>query len=542
MQISSTSIRLFAVLFLLSASNTIADVLDNKIQFFNYLAGELYTEKETRFELNKHSSFSERLGIRVNADIDSMALGKEFVVRLPNGADVSFTISKRKELRNGDLVIQGMPDKEGLIVFTFGKNSIFGTIEYEGAQYNIETTLGSGQTIGPDVSLECFDTSKMDFLRTESYVQIPLGDKGNTSRSSQLAKEGKKFQSPKIIATDQANSGAVTQIDLLVIYSPSVVEKFGSAETRINQMIAFTNAVYERSGILIELNLVHTYQTVFEESLGPIDLLYDVTYARSPFDNVRQIRDQYHADLVAVVGLYMGGGAGWINGYKAYDGYSVSVASDYTFAHELGHNLGSGHEYNEVNPYQSQPCRGGYTGYSCGYGNRNSGWGTIMSNLYNSTVGYIFSNPDMNCSGEPCGISEGQAGAADNRTSFNITRTLVAAFRSLGVDTPQNIQASDGSHKDKVLIAWDVSVGADGYEVYRCSDTSLSSCSYIAKTSDTLYTYEKVKESRVYYFRVKACIGQQCGDYSEYDRGSLKDDAMCFPISTNSDKVAVICL
>ena len=55
-----------------------------------------------------------------------------------------------------------------------------------------------------------------------------------------------------------------------------------------------------------------------------------------------------------------------------------------------------------------------------------------MSYLNDAAWNSVFSNPNLDCNGEPCGVAKGQNNAADNKTSFNITGPLVEAFK---VDT-----------------------------------------------------------------------------------------------------------
>lgn len=137
---------------------------------------------------------------------------------------------------------------------------------------------------------------------------------------------------------------------------------------------------------------------------------------------------------MAVLPFLSGGsvsGIAWVNGDLEQYAYSVTQfavwGSDSVFAHELGHNLGSGHERISANLSQSSPCSGGYTGYSCGHGNGSEG--TIMSYLIDAAWNSVYSNPDLDCSGEPCGIPSVQSNSADNRTSFNITGPLIESFR-----------------------------------------------------------------------------------------------------------------
>ena len=99
-------------------------------------------------------------------------------------------------------------------------------------------------------------------------------------------------------------------------------------------------------------------------------------------------------------------------------------------------------------------CNGGFTGFSCGHGNTEPQgdtpvWGTIMTNIRapsfrdpdaRAVIGFRFSNLDNTCVGEPCGIAPNLPGpeqAADNRTSFNMSRILVGGFREPVEPTPE---------------------------------------------------------------------------------------------------------
>nr|MBX2849744.1 hypothetical protein [Acidiferrobacterales bacterium] len=138
----------------------------------------------------------------------------------------------------------------------------------------------------------------------------------------------------------------------------------------------------------------------------------------------------------------------WVNGAIADFAFSATRlcanCCDSVFTHEIGHNLGSGHEYSSVNPNPPFPfdecdTRITVTEYACGYGNNSSGWGTIMSNFSNkAAIGYLFSNTDNSCQGSACGIAAGNFEAADNRTSFNLSRLVVAEFRDEVITQPPN--------------------------------------------------------------------------------------------------------
>gem|GEM_PF-6357255 len=64
------------------------------------------------------------------------------------------------------------------------------------------------------------------------------------------------------------------------------------------------------------------------------------------------------------------------------------------FAHEIGHNMGAIHG----------PEAGGVFGFSAGYKFSQNSGGTIMAQIWPKAD--VFSNPENDCDGEPCGIEE----------------------------------------------------------------------------------------------------------------------------------------
>ena len=253
-------------------------------------------------------------------------------------------------------------------------------------------------------------------------------------------------------ATDQASDDG-TQIDIMVVYSTQTLNKYGGVDgvnAHIATAIAESNDAYFRSGINTRLRLVHTAEigdtsTSMSADLGKLQNRTDGVY-----DEVHTLRDAYGADMVSLFGEYTDYcGIAYLNtGDLSFDGgYGFSVADSdcavgyYTTAHELGHNMGSHHDYDTVNPESATTIRTGVYSYSFGYQDPDALFRTVMA--YNCAGGCYrirnFSNPNVditvNNGGSLVTRPTGTA-AADNARSINQTRIDVSQWRTAVVGTP----------------------------------------------------------------------------------------------------------
>ncbi|MEM7359698.1 MAG: M12 family metallo-peptidase [Pseudomonadota bacterium] len=367
--------------------------------------------------------------IDLNPKLKSLVTGGSLRVPLPSGGALDMSITSSKTLNNGDVQIIGEFVGGGRALLTINDRASFGSIISDSHNLLLGWDSAQGQFLVDRASM----TDRN--LNLDADFRVPVGFEAKKLSNSITAPT----------AAEQAilNSGGKTRIDLLVVYSREFGSIFGSPLTRINQLVGFSNDAFDRSGILIQLNLVSAVELPFDNSRGGGAILTDATASRGDFSDLAALRDQFGADLVAVLPASSGSsasGVAWISGDDPDSAFSVTRLSprccDSVFTHEIGHNLGSGHEHQSANPSQSSPCRFSFTGYSCGHGNSAAGWGTIMSYLNDRAIGYKFSNLDSTCLGQPCGIAQGNPNAADNRTSFNISRSLVANFRGEVSTTP----------------------------------------------------------------------------------------------------------
>ncbi|WP_406333040.1 InlB B-repeat-containing protein [Streptomyces sp. NBC_00203] len=118
----------------------------------------------------------------------------------------------------------------------------------------------------------------------------------------------------------------------------------------------------------------------------------------------------------------------------AYTVTAQSAISHYSFAHELGHNLGANHNWTTE---PAQPDNG-----ASGYFPKKGDWSSLMayeSGCRKATKGACgrinrFSNAQQTYRGEVLGVPTTKPGSADSSLVLNRTGTAVAAYRAAKTD------------------------------------------------------------------------------------------------------------
>ncbi|MDJ0754635.1 MAG: M12 family metallo-peptidase [Ardenticatenaceae bacterium] len=246
-------------------------------------------------------------------------------------------------------------------------------------------------------------------------------------------------------------------IDVLVVYTDDArVAASGTAaiESKIELGVAETNQAYEQSGASQRIYLAHMEEVTHTEGTNQADLIALANPSDGILDNVHTLRNTYHADFVAMLVDTSGCGIGYLQttagGSPNFENLAFSVTDEscvspnYTFAHELGHNMGLRHDWfvdANTTPYN----------YAHGYADRSEDWRTIMAYNNVCTGGggsgactrlLYFSNPNNTYLGNPMGVSGGATNCstgsyapdpetcnADNTSVLNSTRVNNSQFR-----------------------------------------------------------------------------------------------------------------
>lgn len=260
-------------------------------------------------------------------------------------------------------------------------------------------------------------------------------------------------------------------IDVMVVYTPSARTAAGgtnSIRALANSAVASANTAYQNSNISTRLRLVYLDEIDYAEGDS---FSQDLSRLRSTtdgiMDEVHAIRNEVNADMVALINNNSGAcGVAYLmtnlsNSFRT-SAFSVTrhscAVGNLTFAHELGHNMGSAHDRDNA----------GSALFSYSYGHR---WTGTNGTLYRSVMAYSpgsrrsqFSNPDVLFAGTPTGIPEGQTGAADNARSINEAAFTVANWRqSSDANAPTITLSPQGGTIDagQNLVLNSAAVGTD---------------------------------------------------------------------------------
>lgn len=230
-------------------------------------------------------------------------------------------------------------------------------------------------------------------------------------------------------------------IDVIVVYTADARSAAGGTQAMLNEVnsaIAITNQSYANTGITQRVRLVYTAEVTYTETGNMYTDLDRITGTTDGFmDQVHTWRNLYKADMVAMLTQNGGGfcGLAWLmtsvtTGF-APNAFSVTARgciTNFSFGHELGHNMGSQHN----------PEDGSGGAYSYSYGYRDNvdpvRFRTVMAYACSGAscprVNY-WSNTIFNYLGDPMGNAN-----QNNRLSLGNTAATVAAFRTNGlVDT-----------------------------------------------------------------------------------------------------------
>lgn len=363
----------------------------------------------------------------VGADLGALAAPRLDIALTPE-RHVTAELVQRSRNRDGSESWAGQIAGEPLSAATFVRmNGILqGSIRTLDAAYSIEPAGSSGLHVVKEVDLQA--------LGDELPPAVPEAAAGGL--------RGAAESTPRTAGDDG------TVFDVLVVYTAAARDEAGgdsAMQARINLGISETNTAYANSGVIPRLRLVGAELIAYSESGDmSLDLSRITTPGDGQMDGVHARRNTLGADLVKLVVAnnvnYCG--IAWLmtaDNSANFGGNAFSVTSypcispNYTFGHELGHNMGSNHAPQDGttdNPLYAYSYGYKYTG--------PSPFRTVMAYDCPSSCPRLlyFSNPAVLYGGQPTGT----VAANNNALSINNARTIIANWRqSAGGNTAPSI-------------------------------------------------------------------------------------------------------
>jgi peptidyl-Asp metalloendopeptidase len=250
------------------------------------------------------------------------------------------------------------------------------------------------------------------------------------------------------------------EIDVMVVYTDNARFTNGGTDginALINLAVHETNMAYSRSDVWQRLMLVHTEEISWFEDGDDFGYLSDLQgTADGVADDVHNLRDAYGADMVSLIydnGSYCGVAYIMTTLSSTFESSAFSVVRDscatgyYSFAHELGHNMGSAHDRANAGS--------ALTSYSYGWRTADSSYRSVMAYAPGTRIP-TFSNPVKDA---PNGQALGTA-TDNNAASLNYSATTVSAWRS-SVDYGHRVQTLMASNNGQAGNMFDIEPKTD---------------------------------------------------------------------------------
>jgi hypothetical protein len=292
---------------------------------------EIFTEVENSFQSFEHSKALKRKRlVKVNFEkLKNELLGSPGkILSLPVFKDkpVNFRVHSMNLSSTKSIVISGSTyeNSSDNVTMVINGNSLSAVINIPSENQVIEIS----STSGGNHSIQEFEPEN------ENCKEVDVPDSGDSE--------------PPVVG----DSEIVPIIDILAVYTPKAKEQRGGTDGIVGLIkmgIADTNKAFADSGIKLGVRLVGTMEL---ESNEGTEMLKDLTDLRTDgdgrWDSVHAERERLGADQVSLIGAYEisdYAGIAYLKATKAY-AFSVTMASyfrQYTFSHELGHNIGLNH-------------------------------------------------------------------------------------------------------------------------------------------------------------------------------------------------------
>lgn len=227
-------------------------------------------------------------------------------------------------------------------------------------------------------------------------------------------------------------------IRVLVMYTSDALALSPNMLNKVFFDINNGNSSFVNSNVNAQFELAYIGPTASSEGSLSFNLLLDKfrTNGDGMFDEVHALRNKYAADVcVLLVSATQYCGLGYLHS-NSNNAFAVvytgtGCACKYTFTHEIGHNIGCGHDLDA--PSHDSPYQYGHGMTYYVEGNSNISWRTMMAygTACNDNENYCkrilyWSNPNVYYNGVPMGDSS----LRNNARVWNERAGTVSSFRN----------------------------------------------------------------------------------------------------------------
>ncbi len=256
-------------------------------------------------------------------------------------APLSILIEEVETPAAGNTVLTGRidGDAESSVTLVLNQGVLAGNISRGEEEFEIRS-VGEGvhavRSVSPEAQAPCETQTTHDEAHDEGDAEM---------------ESGFEMQSAAPLATPI--------VDVLVAYTPNAKSQQGGKagiEALIQMGVADANRAYADSGVNLKVRLAGILELKTNETGNYFRDLESLKGTRDGrWDEVHRERDRLGADQVSLVGTYASNrataGIGYFNSRdaSAFTVTQTSAFRQYTFVHELGHNMGLDHSDGFVN-------------------------------------------------------------------------------------------------------------------------------------------------------------------------------------------------